>query len=265
MQEVKILILVLGVDREPWKKIETEGQIPTWRMNTPTNMQIVRYVGSDNMNIFWKIVNKGWIFNQKIQSIFRTSFSFLSINPFVRKIMFSGSLLDQELKIRVPDIYSLIGAKTVAAFDLSLQNFNFDYIYRTNVSSYIDLPALNSYIGNKPRINFYAGVIGEYQKIQFASGSGYFISRDLVTEVVRRKEYWDHNLVDDVSLGKFLTQVLDVNIEAVGRVDLNPQYYDLNLIGSKTSYPFHYRCKSSDPNLTINYMKNLHIELNQDI
>jgi hypothetical protein len=158
----------------------------------------------------------------------------------------------------VPDLYSLIGAKTLDVFDTSILEFEFDYIFRTNVSSYLDLKGLQRFLEDKPRSGFYAGVVGNHQGINFASGCGYFISRDLVIKVLRNRDLWDHNLIDDVSLGKLLTEELYVDIQQVRRIDLNSTDMNFDKIRDSRLTTFHYRCKSVDPRTTIQIMKTLH-------
>jgi hypothetical protein len=184
-----------------------------------------------------------------------------SINIFANRINLKKSNVDfkeKEITSKVPDLYSLIGAKTLDAFDISVQNFEFDYIYRTNVSSYLDLAGLQHFVNDKPRENFYGGAIGNHQGIYFASGCGYFISRDLVIETLRKRALWDHNLIDDVALGKLLTRDLHVDIQEVKRIDLDSPEIDLDKINNNNRNIFHYRCKASNPDTTIQIMRALH-------
>jgi len=112
-----------------------------------------------------------------------------------------------------------IGYKTLKMYEYVLENFTFDYIFRTNSSSYVNIEKLLDFIENKPKEKFYSGVIGKYGGFNFASGSGYFISKDLVDLVVRERNKWDHNLIDDVSLGKLMSEN-NVKIYRGNRVNL---------------------------------------------
>ena len=259
--EPKILVLVLAIDKDPWKRIEIEGQVLTWRDSSSKNVRILRYIGTNPKNSFWKLLNKLWIVNQKISGISRGRISIFSLNLVLKKRKLFKAKVDlssNEICTNVPDLYSLIGAKTLDAFDASILEFDFDYIFRTNVSSYLDIEGLLRFVSSKPRNNFYAGAIGNYQGIDFASGCGYFISRDLVSKVLSNRDLWDHNLIDDVSLGKLLTEELEVNIQEVKRIDLNPAEMDLEQIRDNPLSVFHYRCKAPNPDVTIQIMKTLH-------
>ncbi len=261
MAEPKILVLVLAINKNPWKRIEIEGQAPTWRSSSPKNVLILRYIGAVPKTLGWQFLNRLWIVNQKVHTFTGGLFSIFSINFAVKRRKSYKSKLDlenNEIVTSIPDLYSLIGAKTLDAFEVSLKEFEFDYIFRTNVSSYLDIKGLQQFVENKSRKGFYAGAVGNHQGVKFASGCGYLISRDLVSLVVSKKDLWDHNLIDDVSLGKLLTQELDVRIENVDRIDLNSTDLDSVQIKENSRGIFHFRCKADNPDITIHIMKALH-------
>lgn len=145
-----------------------------------------------------------------------------------------------------------VGHKTIKMFELIFNNFEFDYIFRTNLSSYVDIIELKNFLQDMPKNNFYCGSFGEAAGIPFCSGSGYFISRDLVEKVIINKSNWDHSLIDDVSLGLLLNN-LGVERTLGRRYD-----FDKGLEMDLTNY--HYRCKSEDPSRIkcINNMNYIH-------
>lgn len=267
MSEPKILVLILAINKDPWRTIEIDGQDPTWKNLCPGNIQILRYIGGFQPNVYWRTLNKIWKINQIIQALTDGRFSPRFLNVAIQgkqKFEYQISQTRKEIHTTVPDLYSLIGLKTIEAFTASMQDFDFDFIYRTNVSSYVDLAKLNEFIKDKPLSGYYAGVIGDHQGIKFASGSGYFISRDLVNKVLEKRDLWDHNLIDDVSLGKLLISELKVQIQEVERVDLDTVNFNPVQIKSKSQNIFHYRCKASDPDVTIQIMKSLHTIVGND-
>lgn len=261
MSSPKVLILVLAINKNPWKRIEAEGQNSTWIGQCSENQRVFRYIGRNPQGIKWRLLDRVWDWNQKILNLSSGLFSLYSINPLVNKSHFPKSTVDVnklEIHTNVPDLYSLIGVKTLEAFETCIQEFEFDYIYRTNVSSYIDLPRLNEFIRNQPLTNYYAGVVGEYQGISFASGCGYFISRDLVLKVLKNRDSWDHNLIDDVSLGKLITRKLQLSIEEVPRIDIDSVETLSGKVGRNNLGVFHYRCKAREADTTIKIMNLIH-------
>jgi hypothetical protein len=117
-----------------------------------------------------------------------------------------------ELRVSGTDVYlpveddlAHVGHKTIAAFEYALSHCEFDLVFRANCATYVDLPNLQRFarVHAKPA-GFYAGKGGSHDSINFAAGSGYFLSRDLVELVVRERASWDHGHLDDVALGKLL-------------------------------------------------------------
>jgi hypothetical protein len=267
LTEPKILVLILAIEKDPWKKIEIEGQDTTWKQWPSGNIEIMRYIGMDRPNLFWIFQNKLWMFNEKLQALTKGKFSPRFLNRVLGKENQFASIIDQSAKLiytTVPDLYSLIGIKTIEAFEASINNFDFDYIYRTNVSSYIDLIKLTEFVNNKPRKGYYGGAVGTHQGISFASGCGYFLSRDVVNKVLENRKLWDHNLIDDVSLGKLLTKELNIEVQEIGRLDLESANFSPFEIKDKSKAVFHYRCKAASPDLSIQIMKSLHEILTSD-
>jgi hypothetical protein len=144
-----------------------------------------------------------------------------------------------ELVLPVPDGPADIGRKTIAAFEWVLENRQFDVIFRTNCSSYVDLPNLHRYASMHATPDaFYSGIIGTHP-VRFASGSGYFLSRDLVELVVDRQSEWYHKLVDD--------QALAVVLAAHG-VDPTPaprhDYRSVAEVRNVDTSLYHFRCRT---------------------
>jgi len=133
--------------------------------------------------------------------------------------------------------------KTLCAFEFFLQN-DFDYIFRSNITGYFDYQVINEFIRSKATSKFYCGIKGKHRGIPFASGSGFFLSRDLVENIVQNKttlHSYQSNLpdgTDDVAIGKYLIQDLKIDVAPLARrLDLTPDQINASL--DMTHY--HYR------------------------
>lgn len=151
------------------------------------------------------------------------------------------------------DTYTNMGYKTISSFQWLLENKKFDYIFRTNASSYVNQKKLYEFIDNKPKYNFYCGII-PFEHLKFCSGCGYFLSRDLVKLVVENRDIWDHNLIDDVALAKLLSMFSVPLNDKAKRFDIDK--YDDNDEIDLSHY--HYRCKCDDRNDDMKIMKKIH-------
>lgn len=106
-------------------------------------------------------------------------------------------ILDKE------ESYGMLLWKTLG-FLFKHRHDEYDYMLRVNVGSYVHVGRLLKYLEDKPRDKFYCGQIGEYDKIRFASGSCFILSRDLVTLSLRNIRKFGTDHIDDVSFGRFM-------------------------------------------------------------
>lgn len=197
---MKIIILVLSINVDPWKTIEVEGVRKTWASKEIEDVKILYYYGGSLIN----------------------------------------SLDGDKIFLSEPEGLMNIGYKTISAFNFIFKNFDFDILFRTNVSSYIDIELLKIFVNSVYHKNFFCGPIGNYFSLKFASGSGYFLSKDLVEKVLRIKDKWNHNLIDDVALSQLLATE---NIFPIpGR-----RYDIVNNDNIPLDY-YHYRCKDINGN-----------------
>lgn len=112
----------------------------------------------------------------------------------------SNTLFVQGTESLIPGILE----KTLAGFDYCLRNFTFQYILRTNISSFYVFPLVRQLVlPSLPRSGCYAGVQG-YDGGPFASGAGFFVSPDVATLLLERRQSLSSTLLDDLAIGRFL-------------------------------------------------------------
>lgn len=173
----------------------------------------------------------------------------------VKTLYFVGNkkgnyIKDEIINTDVSESLINCGYKTLKAFEL-VKDFDFDFIFRTNSSSYVDKFLLKQYLNEKPKEKFYSGVVGNHEGIKFSSGSGFIITKDLVDLVLQNKNFWNHGLIDDVALGLLLKK-FGINPTPAPRYDI------LNLDENTPLHFYHYRLKCHDRNLDCDRMINLH-------
>jgi hypothetical protein len=171
-------------------------------------------------------------------------------------------LLDEESNtIFVKDFESYspgIFNKTIESIRYCLNNFSFDYIYRTNLSSFLSLEKMYNFICNND-IN-YGGVEGFHNPYKFASGCGFFMSKEVCEFLI----YYDisnidiiNKYLDDVAIGAILTK--KYNIDYIHRIDID-SLDNLYLKNADTN-EFHYRCNTPHHLLTTQIMNTLYFLL----
>jgi len=207
----KILILILSCRYSSYEFISSEGIEKTWNSVTPPNIETYYYYGGCE----------------------------------------KAEHNDKEIHLTSRDDYGFITHKTIECLEYALHNFDFDYIFRTNSSSYIYKEGLNKWLSDKPSNEFYSAVVGDYHGVKFGSGSGYTLSRDLVEKITSNKSKIEMNTFDDVAVGKFL----NMEILPAPRKDTGC----LTFIDYEVDKHFHWRCKcDQDRRIDVQHMQNIH-------
>jgi hypothetical protein len=151
------------------------------------------------------------------------------------------SLEDDDLTLPVLDDLPNVGRKTLACFEYAVEHLDFDLVFRTNCSTYVDLPNLGRYVSEHAEpTGFYAGKGANVDGIDFATGSGIFLSRDLVQLLVDEGAAWDHAYLDDVAVAKLLHE------RGIERRFAPRVVYERPRDARKVdTSAFHFRCKTA--------------------
>ncbi|MCH9613996.1 MAG: hypothetical protein SP1CHLAM54_10050 [Chlamydiia bacterium] len=138
--------------------------------------------------------------------------------------------------------------KTLMAMEHMLPRIDeFDYLYRTNLSSFIDFPKMLEFAKTLPKEKCYCAK-GIKPKAPFGSGAGLFFSPDLVRMFVAEHAEVLDNIgaeLDDVMFGEFF-QAKKIKLLPAERVD----YLSIEEWNAVTTLPediYHFRTKNNDP------------------
>ncbi len=109
------------------------------------------------------------------------------------------------LLVNCSNTYEAMGVKTIKAFEWVNLNIEYDFIFRTNTSSYINHKNLIKYLNklSSKKID-YCGHIGIYDGVEYVSGSGIILSKHAVNSILNSKNQLDESVVEDVAIGKLL-------------------------------------------------------------
>jgi hypothetical protein len=131
----------------------------------------------------------------------------------------------------------------------------YDYVWRTNLSSVLDVNGLLSFV-NKIDVDkgVYGGCIGKEPStnILFASGAGFLMSRDVALNLVENKSQLRYDLIDDVAIGALLEPRF--GILRIDRCWVQTGGEDIkNLVLNEGI--FHFRCESYQHLRTAEFME----------
>lgn len=175
-------------------------------------------------------------------------------------IKYSSDLIENVLikddTIYIKGVETLIPGcldKTIKSIEYLLLNQDFDFIFRTNMSSVIDISKLYSLLNNEIEA---AGVIGYYGNQPFISGAGMLFSKKTCDVIISNKNILNYKVLDDVSIGILLTKN-NINMKLLTRYEAYNHVHNLEEIKKDDIKDYyHFRCRASD-DLTILIMKKL--------
>lgn len=165
-----------------------------------------------------------------------------------------------DITVPVSEIFENILDKTVIATQWLLQNLDFDFLLRTNTSTYLVPSLVNRVVSNLPTTGYYGGPTGTWGKPgdtaawRFVSGSAMLLSRDCAHIIAEMNPDRFRGLIDDVAIGCEFAERGVLPQTGIERLDL-------------TSYePFepkpNIRVKSNNTKITTRRMHEVHRLLN---
>jgi len=143
------------------------------------------------------------VFNEGIKKTYLTKeYKNVEIYPFYGHPG-KTQLLNGELLLNCPDNY--LTTKTLLAFEYAINNMQFDYLIRPNVSTYININKLYEYLLKQSRTNYYAGPKLNILNVEYPSGTFMVYSKDIVKKILEGKNMInDNQYADDWCIGKYL-------------------------------------------------------------
>jgi hypothetical protein len=162
--------------------------------------------------------------------------------------------IEDTIYVKCEETYKNITYKSKKAFDFFSERISeFDYIFRTNVSSFIDFKKYKNWLNRLPKNKVYNGNILWYGPIIYASGCGFTCTPDVIQKIIEAE--YDETYIDDIYFGKIcMNHNIQVTSAPINIITINNM---LDEIASFNSFDcaFHFRLKSDDRNNDIQVFK----------
>ena len=163
-------------------------------------------------------------------------------NPYSseREVDYISEQKENYLVLNTDDGYPNLAKKTFLAFDWAIANLEFDYLFRTNTSSFVDFNKLQKFSKSNHNNLDYSGVVLDVvEGDTIASGAGFFLSRKNVELILNNKDKFDETLPDDVAIARLLRK-FEILPSTLIRKDLKKVPKPNSVYQSEH---FHYRCR----------------------
>jgi hypothetical protein len=154
------------------------------------------------------------------------------------------------ITVSIEDTYANIYEKTLRVFEYFYPILSsYDFIFRTNLSSFIRFDKYIQLAKTFPKENFCSAIIGGDNKIKFPSGAGFTITPDIVKRLCDERP--PYIVMDDVSIG-YALQNWKISIYQSYRYDIKEN----DQIETFQTDHFHFRLKTNNRSQdVINYKK----------
>lgn len=193
---MRVLFLIITSNFKPYLKIQKRGQEKTW-IKTIAEYENVdyRYLISDGL-----IPPR----NLHLSELHTLPSNKIAFPATIRKITYADST---SLKVHSSKGWESILFNTLSGFQWSLDHLeDFDFVIRTNVSSYWNIENTLHLLKSLANNGVYAGHTLNSLDTSFIAGDGIILSRDLVELICNQVSKIDSGVIEDVSIGRFLHQ-----------------------------------------------------------
>lgn len=261
-----VLVAVSQGNTEPWLTIWKEGQEKTWIKSKVKNVDVIHFKSKPTPSIIQQIDK----FHEKNRYKTRIGLWQGRIDKIITKTIshkipkYSFSYENSLLTVNSWSTYQLQGRRFIALYDWFLGQTNYEFLFVTNTSSYINKSNLSSLIQKfDSRDLIYAGfLLPENENNQFVSGAGKLLSRECVEMIADNWDKFKFDTLEDVSHGDLMRD-LGVTPIPLSRVELTSPSAVAELPSSLLTKEFHFRCKSPEvPREDVQIMAHLHAKLN---
>lgn len=145
--------------------------------------------------------------------------------------------------------------KTIESLKFVINTYEFDYVFRTNASSVLNLNKFYNYILANNNIKC-GGIIGTCVETKFISGAGILLNYDICNELVINENQLNYDIIDDVAIGLYLCSK-NYNFTPLKRFDfVNDPHLSKNRQNTFNDN-YHFRCKCNNYKLTCVTAKNV--------
>jgi hypothetical protein len=185
----------------------------------------------------------------KLQSLWKTAAHpradvlFLKAHPNIQGDDF---IHENTVYIGCPETLDNVYEKQMRSFRVLRPRLkDYAFVFRTNLSSHVDVPMYLEYCERLPRQGVYRGVIGNHKGTLFASGAGYTITPDLIERLVHENP--PEVFLDDVSVGYALAS-WGIEVVQAPRKDYSAGGWLGHRSADSQHLIFHSRVRSDDRN-----------------
>lgn len=177
-----------------------------------TNVDLIILVIASDNEIYNNIINIYW----------KYLINYIEKNKIDIKVIFVYNKYPENINIQKNNILCFnseesyipgILKKTINAFIEIQKKYKYNYVLRTNISSFFIIDNLLKIKKKLKPINLYSGFLGDYGDFQFVSGAGIWLSSDIIDIIINNNNNLNYTLPDDIAIALLLKSYHKKNLE----------------------------------------------------
>lgn len=188
---MRVILLAQGTFHDSYQMINN-ASMETWMVSSHPNVKMFMYCGNygENGVLYKDLIEPGCV-------------------EFGKELVCNCT--DLSMGVDDDKTVDYRSVKFIEALEYCLQNYEFDYIFRTGNTSYVDVNGMYETIDKLPRTGVYGGQKCkiEGQDWSFIAGHNTILSRDLVEKLVNDKHLFINggDTYEDIYIGKVITNI----------------------------------------------------------
>jgi hypothetical protein len=266
-----VIVPVLCSSGRQYRTIYRLGILQTYAFNQMNSPKVIPYFGVSSFfdSTFKDFVNTGLSLARlsrlkllRTRVVSRIPAEISLENHLVPKTDFQPDLIDSfSLRFNIRETTENVANRFLVMLDWILKNEDVDFIWHSNISTYLNLSRMQIFLDGVSQDFFYAGAIGDFDEFSFVSGASVCLSRDTAELVISNQKNWDFSLPWDVALGKLL-HGLSVAPTPIERIDLLRVSEVSQLPDEVLKNTINFRCKAGGwKRIDHEIMKSIHERL----
>lgn len=178
-----------------------------------SHYRVIMLVLASNNNDIYKNCRKVWKKYMNIDPEIKVFFTYGKQTPEspLEEYDEKTDLISED----VEESYPVYIHKTMNAFMHIHANYTYDYLVRTNLTTFWDFENLHKHLDILPKTECYSGdgplnVMGYDVNGTYLSGVDTIVTYNMIQSIVTNKELVDYNIVEDHAMGKYFSGILKV-------------------------------------------------------
>lgn len=247
----RVLIVIGQVLSDPWLSITVNGQFPTWLKDAQDMGIPVRHSHGRKSVALTRALDRGheWLrwhgrgrtVMPRIDAVIGRPALMWTPTVRVGTFVFPDAIGWQQ---NLVDVYALQRWKVVGSLCQAMKE-EFELVYFTTASSYVNVRALMRTLSALPRTGLYAGTVHQdaISGTRFASGASRVMSRDVVAAVLDNRRDYRNDVMEDVGLGRLIAD-LGFPLTALPSINVSSREALASVTDEQIRDNFHFRMTS---------------------